>query len=58
MRVVRPSAGAGDLPVVGDVLAAVQMLDELALVIGLKEASMELQRAGERVERAQERRAA
>jgi hypothetical protein len=34
------------------------MLDELALVIGLKEAGMELQRARERVERAQERRGA
>jgi len=49
-RVVRPGAGIDDRAV-GEVAQAVQLLDELALVVGLKEARVELELAGERVDR-------
>ena len=43
--VVGPGAGVEDDPV-GDALEAVQMLDELALVVGLEEARLEPELGG------------
>src|SRR5687768_10839212 len=49
-RVVRPRAGVDD-HAVGDLLDAVQVLDELTLGVRLKEARVELELAREAVDR-------